>query len=183
MTTGITLIPTGTWVVDPVHSRVGFAVKHLGISTVRGEFKEFEGTLEIGEDLPTSRAYGTVKVASIDTRETDRDDHLRSPDFFDAAQFPEIAFESTKIEPLDEEEFRVTGRLTFHGVSNEIVLHAAVGGTEPDPWGNERIGLEVMGRLSRSDYGMTLQQTLGSGNLVVGDKVTLALDLSATKHT
>lgn len=182
MTTGITLIPTGTWVVDPVHSRVGFAVKHLGISTVRGEFKEFEGTLEIGEDLPTSRAYGTVKVASIDTRETDRDDHLRSPDFFDSAQFPEIAFESTKIEPLDEEEFRVTGRLTIHGVSNEIVLHAEVGGTEPDPWGNERIGLEVTGRLSRSDYGMKLQQTLGSGNLVVGDKVTLALDLSATKH-
>lgn len=182
MTTGITLIPTGTWVVDPVHSRVGFAVKHLGISTVRGEFKEFEGTLEIGEDLPTSRAYGTVKVASIDTRETDRDDHLRSPDFFDAAQFPEIAFESTKIEPLDEEEVRVTGRLTIHGVSNEIVLHAEVGGTEPDPWGNERIGLEVTGRLSRSDYGMKLQQTLGSGNLVVGDKVTLALDLSATKH-
>ena len=182
MTTGITLIPTGTWVVDPVHSRVGFAVKHLGISTVRGEFKEFEGTLEIGEDLPTSRAYGTVKVASIDTRETDRDDHLRSPDFFDAAQFPEIAFESTKIERLDEEEFRVTGRLTIHGVSNEIVLHAEVGGTEPDPWGNERIGLEVTGRLSRSDYGMKLQQTLGSGNLVVGDKVTLALDLSATKH-
>ena len=182
MTTGITLIPTGTWVVDPVHSRVGFAVKHLGISTVRGEFKEFEGTLEIGEDLPTSRAYGTVKVASIDTRETDRDDHLRSPDFFDVGQFPEIAFESTKIEPLDEEEFRVTGRLTIHGVSNEIVLHAEVGGTEPDPWGNERIGLEVTGRLSRSDYGMKLQQTLGSGNLVVGDKVTLALDLSATKH-
>jgi polyisoprenoid-binding protein YceI len=182
MTTGITLIPTGTWVVDPVHSRVGFAVKHLGISTVRGEFKEFEGTLEIGEDLPTSRAYGTVKVASIDTRETDRDDHLRSPDFFDAAQFPEIAFASTKIEPLDEEEFRVTGRLTIHGVSNEIVLHAEVGGAERDPWGNERIGLEVTGRLSRSDYGMKLQQTLGSGNQVVGDKVTLALDLSATKH-
>ena len=182
MTTGITLIPTGTWVVDPVHSRVGFAVKHLGISTVRGEFKEFEGTLEIGEDPPTSRAYGTVKVASIDTRETDRDDHLRSPDFFDVGQFPEIAFESTKIEPLDEEEFRVTGRLTIHGVSNEIVLHAEVGGAERDPWGNERIGLEVTGRLSRSDYGMKLQQTLGSGNLVVGDKVTLALDLSATKH-
>ena len=182
MTTGITLIPTGTWVVDPVHSRVGFAVKHLGISTVRGEFKEFEGTLEIGEDLPTSRAYGTVKVASIDTRETDRDDHLRSPDFFDVGQFPEIAFESTKIEALDEEEFRVTGRLTIHGVSNEIVLHAEVGGAERDPWGNERIGLEVTGRLSRSDYGMKLQQTLGSGNLVVGDKVTLALDLSATKH-
>jgi polyisoprenoid-binding protein YceI len=182
MTTDITLIPTGTWVVDPAHSRVGFAVKHLGISTVRGEFKEFEGTLEIGEDVSAWRTYGTVKVASIDTGETDRDGHLRSPDFFAAAQFPEIAFESTKIEALDDDEFRVTGRLTIHGVTNEIVLHAEVGGTELDPWGNERVGLEVTGRLSRGDYGMKLQQAMGSGNLVVGDGVTLSLDLSATKQ-
>jgi polyisoprenoid-binding protein YceI len=182
MTTDITLIPTGTWVVDPAHSRVGFAVKHLGISTVRGEFKDFEGTLEIGEDASAWRTYGTVKVASLDTAETDRDGHLRSPDFFDAAQFPEIAFESTKIEALDDDEFRVTGRLTIHGVTNEIVLHAEVGGTELDPWGNERVGLEVTGQLSREDYGMKLQQALGSGKLVVGDRVTLALDLSATKQ-
>ena len=182
MTTGITQIPTGTWVVDPAHSYVGFAVKHLGISTVRGEFKQFEGTLEIGEDVSAWRTYGTVKVASIDTTETERDGHLRSPDFFDAAQFPEIAFESTKIEALDDDEFRVTGRLTIHGVTNEIVLHAEVGGTELDPWGNERVGLEVTGQLSRGDYGMKLQQALGSGNLVVADTVTLALDLSATKH-
>jgi polyisoprenoid-binding protein YceI len=182
MTTDITLIPTGTWVVDPAHSRIGFAVKHLGISTVRGEFKDFEGTLEIGEDVSAWRTYGTVKVASIDTAETDRDRHLRSPDFFDAAQFPEIAFESTKIEALDDDEFRVTGRLTIHGVTNEIVLHAEVGGTELDPWGNERVGLEVTGQLSRRDYDMKLQQALGSGNLVVADSVTLALDLSATKQ-
>ena len=182
MTTDITLIPTGTWVVDPAHSHVGFAIKHLGISTVRGDFKEFKGALEIGEDVSASRAYGIVKVASIDTREIDRDDHLRSSDFFDAAQFPEIAFESTRIEALDDEEIRVTGRLTIHGVTNEIVLHADVGGSERDPWGNERVGLEVTGQLSRSDYGMKLQQALGSGNLVVGDKVTLGLDLSATKQ-
>ena len=182
MTTDSVQIPTGTWVVDPAHSYVGFAVKHLGISTVRGEFKEFEGTLEIGEDVAAWRTYGTVKVASIDTAETDRDGHLRSADFFDAAQFPEIAFESTKIEALDDDEFRVTGRLTIHGITNEIVLHAEVGGTELDPWGNERVGLEVTGQLSRADYGMKLQQALGSGNLVVGDRVTLALDLSATKQ-
>jgi hypothetical protein len=88
---------------DPAHS-YGFAVRHLGISTVRGEFKEFEGTLEIGEEVSTSMAYGTVRVASVDTRESDRDDHLRSPEFFDAAQFPEILFESTKIEALDDDE-------------------------------------------------------------------------------
>lgn len=162
MTTDITLIPTGTWVVDPAHSRVGFAVRHLGISTVRGEFKDFEGTLEIGEDVSAWRTYGTVKVASIDTAETDRDGHLRSPDFFDAAQFPEVAFESTKIEALDDNEFRVTGRLTIHGVTNVIVLHAEVGGTELDPWGNERVGLEVTGQLSRGDYGMKLQQALAA---------------------
>lgn len=182
MTTGITRIPTGTWVVDPAHSYVGFAVKHLGISTVRGEFKEFEGTLEIGEDVSAWKAYGTVRVASVDTAETDRDGHLRSPDFFDAAQFPEIAFESMNIEALDDDEFRVTGRLTIHGITNEIVLHAEVGGTELDPWGDERVGLEVTGHLSRADYGMKLQQALGSGNLVVGDRVTLALDLSARKQ-
>jgi polyisoprenoid-binding protein YceI len=182
MTTDTTLIPTGTWVVDPDHSRIGYAVKHLGISTVRGEFRDFEGTLQIGEDVSGWKAYGTVKVASIDTGEADRDGHLRSPDFFDAAQFPDIAFESTKIEALDDDEFRVTGRLTIHGVTNEIVLHAEVGGTELDPWGNERVGLEVTGQLSRGDYEMKLQQALGSGNLVVADRVTLALDLSATKQ-
>src|SRR3954467_15593373 len=175
-------IPTGTRAVDPAHYYVRFAVKHLGSSNVRGEFKEAEGTLEIGQDVSAWRAYGTVKIASIDTGETDRDAHLRSPDFFDAAQFPKIAFESTKIEALDDEEFRVTGRLTIHGVTNEIVLHAEVGGTELDPWGNERVGLEVTGRLSRRDYDMKLQQALGSGNLVVADSVTLALDLSATKQ-
>ena len=182
MTTGITQIPAGTWVVDPAHSYVGFAIKHLGISTVRGEFREFQGTLEIGEDVSAWSAHGTVEVGSIDTAETDRDAHLRSPDFFDAAQFPEITFESMKIEALDDDEYRVTGRLTIHGVTNEIVLHAEVGGTELDPWGNERVGVEVTGQLSRGDYGMKLQQALGSGNLVVADRVTLALDLSATKQ-
>src|SRR3982074_2853885 len=107
-----TLIPTGTWAADPAHSKVGFAVKHMGIATVRGEFKEFEGTLEIGEDLSTARAYGTVKAQSVDTNEPQRDEHLRSPDFFDTQQYPELSFEATRIERLDEEEFRITGNLT-----------------------------------------------------------------------
>jgi polyisoprenoid-binding protein YceI len=134
MTTSIptvipTVIPTGTWTVDPSHSKVGLAVKHMGIATVRGEFTEFEGTLEIGKDLSTAKAYGTVKVQSIDTNEPQRDEHLRSPDFFDAAQYPEIRFESTSIEALDDEELRITGKPTIHGVTNDIVLHADVQGT------------------------------------------------------
>ena len=143
VTTSATVVPTGTWSVDPAHSNVAFAVKHMGIATVRGEFTEFEGTLEIGADLSTAKIYGTVKAESVDTNEPQRDAHLRSADFFDVAQYPELRFESTGIEALDDEEFRITGRLTIHGVTNEIVLHAEVQGTDTDPWGNERVGLEV----------------------------------------
>jgi polyisoprenoid-binding protein YceI len=179
----LTLIPTGTWTVDPAHSKVGFGVKHMGIATVRGEFTDFEGTLEIGEDLSSAKVYGTVKTQSVDTNEPQRDDHLRSPDFFDAAEYPELRFESTRIEALDDEEFRVTGQLSIHGVTNEIVLHAEVQGTDVDPWGNERVGLEVTGQLSRGDYGMKFNQALGSGNVLVADKVKLALDISAVKQS
>jgi polyisoprenoid-binding protein YceI len=181
-TTTTTLIPTGTWSVDPAHSKVAFAVKHMGIATVRGEFTEFEGTLEVGEDPSSAKAYGIVKAQSVDTNEPQRDEHLRSADFFDVAQYPEIKFESTAIEELDDEEFRITGQLTIHGVTQEIVLHAEVQGTDIDPWGNERIGLEVTGQLSRGDYGMKFNQALGSGNMLVGDKVKLALDISAVKQ-
>jgi len=182
-TTTATALPTGTWTVDPAHSKVGFAVKHMGIATVRGEFTEFEGTLEISDDLSSAKAYGTVKAQSVDTNEPQRDDHLRSPDFFDAAEFPELYFESTSIEALDDEEFRITGKLTIHGVTNDIVLHAELEGTDVDPWGNERVGLEVTGQLSRGDYGMKFNQALGSGNMLVADKVNLALDISAVKQS
>jgi polyisoprenoid-binding protein YceI len=176
-------IPTGTWTVDPVHSTVGFAVKHMGIATVRGEFGEFEGTLEIGEDGSSAKAYGTVNPQSVNTSEPQRDDHLRSPDFFDVAQYPELRFESTSVEALDDEEYQITGKLTIHGVTNEIVLHADFQGTDTDPWGNERVGLEVTGQLSRGDYEMKFNQALGSGNMLVSDKVKLEIDISAVKQS
>ena len=182
-TTIATALPTGTWNIDPAHSKVGFAVKHMGIATVRGEFTEFVGTLEIAEDLSSAKAYGTVKATSVDTNEPQRDDHLRSPDFFDVAQYPELRFESTSVEALDDEEFRITGKLTIHGVTNDVVLHADLQGTDIDPWGNERVGLEVTGQLSRGDYGMKFNQALGSGNMLVADKIKLALDISAVKQS
>ena len=111
------VIPTGTWTVDPAHSSVEFSVKHMGIANVRGRFSDFEGTLEMMEDLAASRVRGSVKVASIDTGEAQCDDHLRSPDFFDVEGFPEITFESTRIEAIDEESSRVFGNLTMHGIS------------------------------------------------------------------
>ena len=178
----VTVIPTGTWAIDPAHSSVGFQVKHMGIATVRGTFGEFEGTVEIGEDLSSAVARGTVKTVSVDTKEPQRDEHLRSADFFDAAAHPELTFRSTAITPIDEDTFEITGELTMRGVTREITLQAEITGTDVDPWGNERVGLEARGQLSRGDYGMTFNQALGSGNVLVSDKVKLALDISAVKQ-
>jgi len=180
MSTTATTLPTGTWNVDPSHSRVGFRVKHLGISNVRGEFREFEGQLVIGENGDLT-ASGSAKVDSIDTGEGDRDGHLKSPDFFDAGTYPEITFQSTSITAVDEETWAITGDLTMHGVTKPITLQAEVGGAGPDPFGGERIGLEATGEVSRSDYGMKFNQALGTGNAIVSDKVKLDLDIEAVK--
>ena len=177
-----TPIPAGTWSVDPAHSKVGFAVKHMGVSTVRGEFGEVEGTLEIGDDLSTARAYGTVRAGSVDTNQPQRDEHLRSPDFFDAEAHPEISFESTSIEQVDEDAFRIVGDLTLHGVTRELELEAEIVGIGSDHEDNERAGLEITGSLSRGDYGMRFNQVLGGGNVMVSDKVKLALDIEAVKE-
>ena len=175
-----TSVPTGVWTVDPAHSRVEFQVKHMGIATVRGNFGSFAGKLVIGDD--GAHASGTVETASINTDEPQRDAHLRSPDFFDAEVNPQITFVSTAITPLDEDTFRITGDLTMHGITREVTLHAEVQGTDIDPWGNERVGLEITGQLNRSDWDMKFNQALGSGNMLVSDKVKLALDISAIKQ-
>jgi polyisoprenoid-binding protein YceI len=177
-----TFVPTGTWVIDPAHSNVEFQVKHLGIATVRGAFNAFEGTLEIGEGLSSVTARGSVDVASVDTNEPQRDTHLRSADFFDADNHPQLRFASTAITPIDAETFEIEGELTMRGETRPITLKAEVAGTETDPWGNERVGLEITGQLSRGEYGMTFNQALGSGNVLVSDKVKLRLDISAVKQ-
>ena len=177
-----TLVPAGTWTVDPAHSSVGFAVKHLGIATVRGKFDKFEGTLEIGENDESARAYGNVQAVSVNTNDAGRDEHLRSADFFGVEQNPELRFESTAITQIDEDTFDITGELTMNGITKPVKLQAEVEGTETDPWGNERVGLEVTGQLNRGDWDMTFNQALGSGNLLVGEKVTMTLDISAVKQ-
>jgi polyisoprenoid-binding protein YceI len=174
-----TLLPTGTWSVDPAKSRVEFQVKHLGIAPVRGAFNEFEGTLELGDDLAGSRIYGSVSVASVDTNVERRDGDLRSPEFFDAERFPKLTFESREIRPLDGETFEIAGDLTMHGVTRPITLTAEL---HDDPWDDGRVRLEVGGQLSRSDYGLAFNQALGSINVLVSDKVRLRLDISAVKQ-
>jgi polyisoprenoid-binding protein YceI len=177
-----TVLPTGTWTVDPSHSSVEFSVKHLGIATVRGAFNEFEGSFEVGDD-GSARARGTVQTASIDTNEDKRDAHLRSEDFFHAEVHPELSFESTEIGALDEDSFVIHGELTMRGVTKPIVLEAELQGTELDPLGNERVALEVNGQLNRGDWGLTWNQALGSGNMLVSDRVKLSLDISAVKQS
>ncbi len=177
-----TRVPTGRWAVDPSHSSVEFQVKHLGIANVRGHFANFGGTLEIGEDLASAKAHGTVDAGSLDTNDEGRDAHLRSPDFFDIERYPEITFRSREIVPTGDATFEVIGDLTLRGVTRELKLEAEITGVEQDPYGNERVGLEVTGQLDRSDYGMTFNQALGSGNVLVSDKVKLALDISAIKQ-
>jgi polyisoprenoid-binding protein YceI len=175
----VTALPTGTWQVDKVHSSVEFQVKHLGIATVKGQFTEFEGTLEVSPE--STVAYGTVQTASVNTREPQRDEHLRSTDFFDAEQNPEIKFRSTAITPVDEDDFEIEGDITIHGVTRPLKLKATVEGTETDPQGNDRVGVSASGQIDRKDFGMTFNAALGSGNLLVSDKVKILLDISAVK--
>lgn len=174
-----TPLPTGTWNVDPIHSSVEFQVKHLGIATVKGQFKEFEGTLEVTPE--GVNAHGSAKVASVDTREEQRDGHLRSPDFFDAENHPEITFKSTAIKPIDEDTFEIEGDFTIRGITRTLELSATLEGTETDHEGNPRVGLSATAQINRSDYEMKFNMALGSGNVVVGEKVKILLDISAVK--
>jgi polyisoprenoid-binding protein YceI len=178
-TTTQTPLPTGTWKVDPVHSSVEFQVKHLGIATVKGQFKDFEGTLEVTPDGVS--AYGSAKVASVDTREPQRDGHLRSADFFDEENHPEITFRSTSVRTIDEDTFEIEGDFTIHGITRPLTLQATLEGTETDHEGNPRVGLSATAQINRSDYEMKFNMALGSGNVVVGDKVKVLLDISAVK--
>ena len=183
MATATTTIPAGTYVTDTAHTTFGFSVKHLGIATVRGKFNEFEGTLAIGEDPSSAKLSGVAKTASIDTGEPQRDEHLRSPDFFDAEKNPELRYESTSVRQLDADNFEIEGELTMHGVTNPLTLNAEFLGAEVDPYGNDRVAFEITGKLERSQWGMKFNAALGSGNLMVSDTVKLAIDVSAIRQS
>jgi polyisoprenoid-binding protein YceI len=175
-------VPAGTWRVDPAHSSVGFEVKHLMIATVRGHFSEFGGIIEAAEDDPSnSRVHGWVNVASIDTGNADRDAHLRSSDFFDAERYPRMTFESTRIHHVEGGIYRVAGDLTIKDVSREVEGDATVEGAAEDPWGNERVGVSMRGSIDRTEFGLTWQQALASGGMLVGEEVKIQVDISAIR--
>jgi polyisoprenoid-binding protein YceI len=151
------------------------------IATVRGQFREFEGTIESGNSPEECRAYGSVKTASIDTGHPERDAHLRSPDFFDAERYPEIRFASTDVEHLGGNVHRVMGNLTIKDQTREVEFEATVEGAGRDPWGNDRVGVAVRGTLNRNDFGLTWQQRIADGGLLVGEDVTIVIDASCVR--
>ena len=167
------------WTVDVAHTTVEFRVRHAGLAKVRGVFREFEGELTIDAE-GRARASGGVEAASLDTRIGARDEHLRSPDFFDVERHPRISFASTAI-AADDGELRVEGDLTIRGVTKRVELRGEIVGTGVDDEGNERIGLELDGRLDRRDYGLTWNAAVDGGGLLVGNRVDLHLDVSAVR--
>jgi polyisoprenoid-binding protein YceI len=172
-----------TWKIDPVHSSVEFAVKHLMFTTVKGRFADVEGTITIVANDPSRSSVSTIiKAASIDTRTGQRDDHLRSADFLHAEQFPELTFRSTRISG-DTGSFTVAGELTIRGVTREIVLDATEEGAGKDPWGGERIGFSAKTKLDRRDFGLVWNQAIESGGVVVGNEVKVSIEVQAVRQS
>ena len=166
-----------TWTIDPAHTNVEFGVRHLMISTVKGRFSEVKGTVDLDLANPaTARVDVTIGATSIDTRNGDRDAHLRSADFFDAERFPELRYVSRKIDPLPDGTFRVTGDLTIRGVTHEVPLQATFEGTGADPWGGHRAGFSATGTINRSDYGLLWNKLLEAGGVTVGEEVKLSIE-------
>lgn len=175
---------TGDYTIDTVHSRIGFVARHAMVTKVRGSFDEFEGNLHIGgEDPATSWARVTIQAKSIDTRNGQRDDHLRSNDFLDMTNYPEITFVSTGVEPLRDDKFSVSGDLTVRGVTRPVTLDVEYSGTATDPVGNVRVGFEGSGHINRKDFGVNWNALLEGGGVMVSDKVTLEFEASAIKNT
>ncbi|MBK9965459.1 MAG: polyisoprenoid-binding protein [Holophagales bacterium] len=171
-----------TWAVDSSHSTVGFSVRHMMVSNVKGAFGKFTATVDGSPaDPATAKISATIEVASVDTRDTKRDDHLRSADFFDAAKFPQMTFTSTKVEKLSATAAKVTGDLTFHGVTKPVVLDVEYTQPVKSPWGKSVVGATATGKISRKDFGVAWSKTLDGGGLVVGDEVTLQFDLELVK--
>jgi polyisoprenoid-binding protein YceI len=174
---------TTTWNLDPAHSTAEFKVRHMMISWVKGKFTGLSGALTLHE---SNHAYSgveaTINVATITTGADDRDNHLKSADFFDAAQFPTITFKSTTVEPKGKRELAVTGDLTIHGVTKPVTFTVEeLSEPSKDPWGNQRIGIEAVAKINRKDFGLSWNAALETGGVLVGEDVTITLDVQFVK--
>lgn len=173
----------GVWKIDPSHTTVQFAVKHMAFTTVRGRFNAVQGTITLrGGDLASATVEAEIDAASVETGDAQRDQHLRSADFFDVERFPKLTFRSTQIRPLGDGRFAVVGALTIRDVTREISLEASFDGAGKDPWGNLRAGFSATTAISRKDFGLTWNQVLETGGVLVSDEVKITLELEAIKQ-
>jgi polyisoprenoid-binding protein YceI len=172
-----------TWQIDPAHTNVEFTVRHLMISNVKGQFENTTGTISSDPANPAASSIdATIDASSINTRVDMRDGHLKSPDFLDVAKYPNITFKSTKIEADGPGKWKVTGDLTLHGVTKQVVLAVEATGTAiKDPMGNTRTGASATTKIDRRDYGLTWNKVLEAGGVVVGDEIAISIDLEAIK--
>jgi polyisoprenoid-binding protein YceI len=174
---------TGTYTLDPTHTRIGFLARHAMVTKVRGAFNEFEGTAVVdGNDPADSSVRVTIDAASIDTRNAQRDEHLRTNDFLALEQYPQITFVSTGIRQVGDTTFKVIGDLTIKDVTNRITVPFEFEGASQDPFGNQRIGFDGSVTISRKDYGLTWNAALETGGVLVSDKVVLEFEVSAIKN-
>ena len=177
---GITVPEAGTYEIDPAHSVVEFQVRHLGLAKVRGQFDSFSGTIEIGEDPLESRVDVSIDAASIDTRDENRDSHLRSADFLDVENYPTLEFHSTEVDTGREQPL-VRGDLTVRGVTRQVTLELEFEGAATDPWGNYRLGCSAATDINREDFGLTWNQALETGGWLVGKSVRIELSVEAVR--
>jgi len=171
------------WSADATHSTLGFKVKHLMITDVSGSFKSFNAEVETdGNDFSTAAIHLKAEINSIDTNNAQRDGHLRSSDFFEAEKFPVMVFESTKVERMDDENYYVFGNLTMKGVTNPVKLNVEYNGVVKDPWGGERAGFVITGKINRTDWGINFNTVLETGNLMLAEEVKINSEIQLVKQ-
>lgn len=171
------------WDFDKAHSSINFSVRHLMVSKVRGQFLDWSGTLLLDhDDITRSKVEVTIQAASIDTKEEKRDAHLRGPDFFDVEKFPTLGFKSTSIDKVSDEELKIHGELTIHGVTKPVTLVTEVSGIQKDLWGGTRTGFSASVTIQREDYGLHYNAALEAGGVVIGKKVEVTLEIEAVRR-
>ncbi len=173
---------TSKWVLEPAHSELQFKIRHLMISNVSGSFNKFDGSVETeGDDLTTAKVNFTIDADSISTNNEQRDGHLKSGDFFDVATHPSITFEGTGMEKVGDEDYKMNGNLTMHGVTHPVALNVEFGGIAKDPWGNTKAGFTVEGKINRKDFGLAWNAPTEAGGLLVGEEVKISANVQFVK--
>lgn len=174
---------TTKWSIDPTHSEIGFKVKHMMFTNVSGKFDAFEATAETeDENFETAQISFSAAADSVNTGNTDRDNHLKSGDFFDAAQHPKLEFRSTSFKKIDDENYELNGDLSLHGVTKSVKLDVEYGGIGKDPWGNTKAGFTLSGKFNRKDFGLTWNAALEAGGVLVSEEVRIHADVQLVKQ-